>query len=241
MIRRLPALLILIIVLALHLPSSVQAQSIPLDPDFGTGGIVSGITVPGYVPVCCYNRVHALSDGRILVGISLNQSVGGDLTGFVRYSGHGEVDTTFGTSGNSIIDWYPNESQIISQIGVDRFGRIIATASLYEATGNDWGLAALTASGLPDNTFDQDGVMSIVYPGHGYAADFAVDTDNNIVVTGNVLGSNGAPCPCAIRLTRFFPDGTPDNTLNVDFTGYLFPSLTADAQEMCIRDRPTTQ
>lgn len=160
-----------------------------LDAGFGTGGRV--LTAVG----SSYEEAYAVAvqaDGKIIAaGYTGNGSNGNDFA-LVRYNANGTLDTSFGKSGKTIID-FSGGNDYIQDIVVQKDGKIVAAGH----SSVELALARFNSDGTPDESFGTYGkvVMAAVSTGHGVA----LQSDGKIVVAGTVDRHN------------------PDMTVNVDF------------------------
>ena len=169
-----------------------------LDSSFGT----NGITV---IPAIQYLRWDELKkiivkpDGKILVGgltNSLNQPNAVYGIGLTQYLGNGTLDSSFGINGKVII---PNRN--IGDIALQVDGKILVACAV-----NGFELIRLLANGDFDSNFFNGGTISEFsnyIDNNAYGV--LVQSDNKIVVTGNVGISNTPStldyCVAAMRLT----------------------------------------
>lgn len=135
-----------------------------LDPAFGTGGK----QVDPFAIGTNHGAValHRLADGRFLVAGSVDYG-GGDLDYYVgRLLDNGAPDPTFGPGGTGFatvaFDLGGDSTDALGAMTVDRNGRILLAGSVDQsATDSDIGVARLTAAGLPDPDFSQDGRTTV--------------------------------------------------------------------------------
>jgi uncharacterized delta-60 repeat protein len=144
-----------------------------LDTSFDHDGIVNAPQFPRGFTDVAYQ-----SDGKIL-------ALGEKLA---RYNADGTLDKTFG-GGDGIADVSGKKILIDSAGNIDVLG--------YFA------LFRFTPSGLPDTSFDGDGVVPSVK-----GSDFALAPDGDLVVVGNG--------PTASLVTRFNSNGSIDKTFGVN-------------------------
>lgn len=137
-----------------------------LDAAFGTGGVIVTDVCGGDDSL---DAVHVLSDGRILVGGSAVAGVENGCSNpyqgalFARYTSSGVPDTTFAGGGlRTLVLVHRDGSSTrapaaIHALTVDPEGRVVGvgTAKNYD---RDVLLVRLTPMGIPDSTFDGDGL-----------------------------------------------------------------------------------
>lgn len=104
-----------------------------------------------------------------------------------------------------------------TDLTLDPTGRVVATAHIYGGVDVAW-VARLTASGLPDTSFNEDGA-AILHGEPGAPAwspedeSVAVQSDSKVVVAMSTLTSDGHKGSTAARLTV---DGWDDTTFHLD-------------------------
>lgn len=108
-----------------------------LDPTFGSSGIV--ITdIRGFQDGASALKLQ--SDGKIVVaGASQDSSFSSDFA-LVRYTTTGSLDSSFGTGGKIITDFF-GRSDVARALAIQQDGRIIAAGLVGSDTQFDFGLA----------------------------------------------------------------------------------------------------
>ncbi len=137
-----------------------------------------------------------------------------------RFNSDGTWDTGFGGTGFVSGD----KDETYRSIAVDNFGRVVVTGDAQfnvSTGGRDVRVARLTNTGVFDSTFDGDGRLTTVYPGHGgwgggTGKDVSIGANGKITIAGNV--SDGAVNHPG--LLRFLSNGAPDMSMG-DGGGWL--------------------
>lgn len=162
-----------------------------LDRSFGRTGQVVIPAWHGHVA-----EIIALSDGRILLA---GPRVNGSMV--ARLMPNGAIDPSFGAGG--LLDVGLN----YRDMALRPDGRILVAAHEFGHSGNPDSpvVAAYTADGHPDFTFDKDGVWS--NPPHQLNIDAMAATPGGRIVLATSSGSQGGPGETILALR---PDGTAD-------------------------------
>jgi uncharacterized delta-60 repeat protein len=173
-----------------------------LDAGFGTGGRV--LTAVGSNSEEAY-AVAVQADGKVIAaGYTWNGS-SNDFA-LVRYNTNGTLDTSFGKSGKTIID-FSGGNDYIQDIVVQKDGKIIAAGH----TSSELALARFNSDGTPDMGFGTYG--KVVTPVVSYGYGVALQSDGRIVVAGTVDRHNpDMTVNVDFALARFNADGSIDET-----------------------------
>ncbi len=152
----------------------------------------------------------------------------------VRFTSDGALDTTFGTGGywmsqeSPPLDATAGATYVGAQAGgvvVDYMGRPRLVGYIATVYPDNPDVFGLTASGVPDTTFGQNGLVSPTVTGAGTmrnAYAIAIDGAQSVTVGGIAVPPGGGDPEAAIA--RYTNAGTPDNTLGAG--GYVFASHT---------------
>jgi uncharacterized delta-60 repeat protein len=186
----------------LLLSTMVAAQTGP-DPTFGTGGLVTldigGGTAPsGFV---------VAPDGSLLVAGAFTPS-GQSQVGFVtRLTSGGGVDGSFATGGTFTVDF--GSFTAITGLARQGDGKVIALSNNGPYATTALRVLRLTAAGVPDPTFSDDGAAEVT-TAHGVVpVAAAVQPDGRIVVATSFAGLQSAPSS-ALTVFRLLADGALD-------------------------------
>jgi uncharacterized delta-60 repeat protein len=174
-----------------------------LDPEFGTGGLVTTPLGPNDDRAF---RVRADDDGKYVVG---GYSGNGSDTDFalVRYSAGGTLDSSFGTGGRAATPFGAGDDGIYD-FQFDETGRIVAVGYGFNGSDTDFALVRYTADGTLDESFGTAGVVTTpAGPGNDYARSVAFDSLGRIVVGGWGSAAGGQ---FNFVVARYAADGTPD-------------------------------
>jgi uncharacterized delta-60 repeat protein len=177
-----------------------------LDASFGINGKV--ITdFSGGLDVA--TSIALQTDGKIVLAgfTEMGNQTPSDFA-LARYDSSGNLDTSFGTNGKVITDFFGQDDRIHA-IVLQSGGKIIAAgfASIDPFSGrdSDFALARYDTNGNLDASFSTDGKVTTAFsPGFDRANAVALQTDGKIVAAGST-GGGGDPLDFA--LARY--EGTP--------------------------------
>ena len=215
-----PVLALTVTLLALAAGVALAAPA-DLDPGFGSGG---RLTLDESDQV----RTVALQpDGKILVGGDVPTGGMPGHEGVVyRLNPSGSLDPTFASTGATRLTLDPGAAAL----GLQPDGKILAAG---QSQGNAV-VYRLTAQGLPDGTFDEDGVVTIDSGGDEDVHALALQPDGKILVAGETdAGGADGDDPVVYRLS---PDGTPDGGFGSGGTSRIESS--ADEQTFALALQP---
>jgi uncharacterized delta-60 repeat protein len=170
------------------LPASLMAQAGSLDPNFGSGGIVSTANTTA-------NAGALQSDGKILVAGSISTVQNSEQPGLLRYNTNGTLDSGFGASGRVVIGG--NNAGPAFAVAVQTDGKILVAAPAnLQLT-----VFRFNSNGSPDNTFGNNGATAI-QPAELFLAPasggIALQPDGRILVA--TAHNDGAPLRIVARL-----------------------------------------
>jgi uncharacterized delta-60 repeat protein len=138
-----------------------------------------------------YARALAIqSDGKIVVaGGVYDPATDSDDFALARYNTSGALDNTFSEDGKQTTD-FGNSYDYANAVAIQSDGKIVVAGGVYDpATGNeDFGLARYTTSGLPDDTFDEDGKQTTDFLGADNYANALAIGNNKLYVSGRFRG-----------------------------------------------------
>ena len=152
------------------------------------------------------------SQGRVVVAghTSVDPSRRGGNFAVARLTPSGELDTTFDSDGLATVDFGQRDAAYgVAVRGDDRI--VLAGHSQPEGNSNAIGqfaVAALTADGAPDPTFDGDGRHTLQVGNantNAAASDVFIDEQGRFVVGGTTGFTAGS-----FALARYHPDGSLD-------------------------------
>jgi uncharacterized delta-60 repeat protein len=168
-----------------------------LDTTFGGTGMVT-IDIRGTADQA---RGLALQPGGkvLAVGTSRDPAEGRTDMAAVRLNEDGSLDTTFATAGKLLTDFGGPGSQAMNGLAIDGAGRAVAAGLYGSASPDDFGTLRFTASGTPDPTFGDAGLVR---------TDFSLRSDNaqaalcepggNVLVAGSSLSAVATDARVAI-------------------------------------------
>src|SRR5262245_39630266 len=188
-----------------------------LDPSFGVGGVVKGVT--------SYDVALAdQSDGKVVVS---------SLQGITRFLANGSLDTTFGTGGT--VTWPPLGYYIPFAIEVDPLGRFVIGGWQQIATGIAFNVIRLTSAGALDSSFGVGGIGTSgnlvnldTYKG---SVSMALQPDGKTVLASSIFGF-----PDSFAVARFTGDSPllaaslPAHAVTASITSDQLQPLLAEAE-----------
>ncbi|MEM8493868.1 MAG: RHS repeat-associated core domain-containing protein [Planctomycetota bacterium] len=119
------------------------------------------------------------SDGKIVVGGTSD----GDFA-LARYNTDGTLDTTFGTSGTTVVDI--GNTDTLGDIAILSSGKILAVGGTDDGTDTDIALAVFNSDGSLYTSWASGGIRVSDYGGDEFATSVAVQSDGKIVVAGTM-------------------------------------------------------
>jgi uncharacterized delta-60 repeat protein len=166
--------------------------------DFGRSDAIAGVAVQ--------------PDGKIVVAGSTVEFIANFQADFAlaRYNPDGSLDQSFDGDGKVITDFgTPFDGS--SGIAIQADGKIVVVGSTYpdENRQADFALARYNPDGSLDQSFDGDGKVTTDFPGHEDATGIAIQSDDRIVVVGQLANHEFA-------LARYNPDGSLDQSFDGD-------------------------
>jgi uncharacterized delta-60 repeat protein len=171
------------------------------DPDTGFAG--TGVITMSEA----WRSLAADSSGGVLMTREYSESSAPWRTLVVRLGGDGQLDTDFGSAGGMAVDATPGWQDLPEDIDIGPAGQIAVTGGGSGPSEPDFfTVIQLTADGLPDAGFGQNGVF---WDASGRPAEGAYDPAGNIVATQGSL----QPPPArdfGVRLVRLQGSGSTD-------------------------------
>lgn len=135
-------------VVVFALPASLMAQAGSLDPNFGSGGIVSTANTGA-------NAGALQGDGKILVAGSISTAQNAQQPGLLRYNTNGTLDSGFGAGGKVTIAG--NNAGPAFAVAVQTDGKILAAAPANFLLT----VFRFNSNGSVDSTFGSNGATAI--------------------------------------------------------------------------------
>lgn len=184
-----------------------------LDNTFDTDGIAElNFTSEDYYP----SAIAIQTDGKLLVTGTLNDFFNGIQSAVTaRVTTTGALDNTFGTSGRVVTE-AGSERDEVSDIAIQSDGSVLVSGYGTDDGGglNYTFLIRYTSAGVPDNTFDGDGIVSINTSTTFFSlGNLLLVTGNKIMLTGIVKNPSGI---YSFALARFNTNGSFDNTFGTN-------------------------
>ena len=189
-----------------------------LDGGFGSGGKAfhpGEVVADTLLPEVVGTSVAIDGSGRIVAAGYDIDAHGIWGVAVWRFLADGTPDNSFGTNGLTRLT-SPQAGGV--GVALDGGGRVVVSGFAWN--GFDWDAAVwrFTTAGIPDSTFDGDGLVTANYSaGSGFATGedigvgLAVDGSGRIVMAGY---SSNAAGNQDMTLWRFNDDGTPDGSFN---------------------------
>jgi uncharacterized delta-60 repeat protein len=192
-----------------------------LDSSFGTDGVAGYDFDRGddYA-----TAVAIQSDGKIVVaGYAYSDLSQSDDFGLVRFNSDGSLDSSFGSGGQVLLDFY-GLKDAVNGVAIQSDGKIVAAGyCLVSADQCDFALARFNPDGSADTSFGSQGrVNTNLFNRCDEAYAIAIQSDGRIVLAG---GTSEPITFGDFGLARYNSDGTLDLTfgtggkIKTDFSG----------------------
>jgi uncharacterized delta-60 repeat protein len=135
----------------------------------------------------------------------------------VRYNTNGSPDNTFNGNGMQTAP-LGSDIQIGNSAVIQSDGKIVVAGYTLGDTGNnDFAVARFNTDGSPDNTFDNDGIVTTDFTSSDdYAGYVAIQSDGKIMVTGYSYVYSPGSTVQHLAVSRYNPDGSLDNSFGDD-------------------------
>lgn len=163
-----------------------------------------------------YSTITVQDDGKVVAGGSYyrNDNFSTYATLYRADSTTLAADATFGASGQQVAGTNVGGIVDVTQL---------PSGSLFALTNQRRLLQRLPGGG-PDNSFDGDGVQTVV--GSGWTHEFVRQVDGAILLTSETTASGGDH---DWELIRYLPNGQPDTTFSGDGAHTYEPTVNTDA------------
>lgn len=202
-----------------------------VDTAFGSGGSVAiAVASGGATYTVTAADLVVQPDGKIVVLGTANTTTptpsGEDDFVVARINANGTLDTTFGTSGISLINFTPGSSTfgtVAESLALAPDGKVVAAGSAFStATGSEqFAVARLNTNGTLDTTFNGTGLAMVTFNTGGSSATndsanaVVVQPDARIVVVGQAnLPTVSGLTPTNVAVARLTANGALDTTFN---------------------------
>jgi uncharacterized delta-60 repeat protein len=217
--------------------TDLTASALAIQPDgkIVVGGVFYNSSGAGNFAVVRLNTDGSLDttfdgDGRVITTIPNNRlelydiaiqtdgkivAVGSSTTetkayfALTRYNPNGSPDTTFNGSG-IVLTEFSNGGDRASAVLIQTDGKIVAAGSSYQQSdGIKFAAARYNSNGTLDNSFDNDGKVTVQFPYNANANSAALQPNGKIILAGNSAEHGFA-------LARLNSDGTLDTSFDGD-------------------------
>jgi len=156
------------------------------------------------------------SDGKILLGGYSSSDGSNNHFAVVRYNIDGSLDNSFNGNGKQTAD-LGSDILIGNSVALQSNGKIVIAGYTLNGSYNDFAIARFNTNGSPDNTFDNDGMLTTDFASSDdYAGSVAIQSDDKIVVAGYVYTYSSSGNFSQFALTRYNEDGSLDNSFDSD-------------------------
>ncbi len=154
-----------------------------IDNSFGTSG---KIKLSYYCPE---SALLFQNDGKILVGGYKNQIDTKYDYWLIRFDLDGNLDQTFGNSGEVLLDLGYKNNDFLSSLAIQSDNKIVVCGTTNRNLQNDFATARLNSNGSLDSTFggqEQKGISFLNFSIEEGWSDIVLTDNNKILVTGAV-------------------------------------------------------
>ena len=159
------------------------------------------------------DSIHALllqPDGKLLAAGEVGTANGQDFA-LARYNADGSLDTTFGSSGWAVTDFFGDDDHGLALVR-QADGKLLVAGYVSTGAETDIALARYTASGSLDTSFDGDGRVVTDISGDDMAQAIVLQGNGQILVAGwSFTGTDND-----FVLLRYNANGSPDNSFDGD-------------------------
>jgi uncharacterized delta-60 repeat protein len=210
---------IIALLISLPTPNHVHAAAGDLDLTFGNNGKVTTDPFDGG------STIHAIviqADTKIITAGSAG--IGGDFA-LARLNSDGSIDTSFGSNGKVLTDFFGIDEA--SAVAIQSDGKIVAAGYTfnYSTTSEDFALARYNSDGSLDSTFGSGGRVTTDFGRYrDRISAIVIQPDSKIVAVG--ITADLVPIVYDFALARYNPNGSLDTTfgaggiLTTDFGGF---------------------
>jgi uncharacterized delta-60 repeat protein len=192
------------------------------DNTFGSNGVAAFDALPGNADYAYAMAVQ--EDGKIILTGQAFNTIGSGSSLFdfatVRYNANGTLDTSFGSSGSVVTRVATGYSEARAVI-VQADGKIVVAGHCYDSPGSlrRFCLAAYTASGALDTSFNASGVIKSALVGvRDEAYSMAIGRDGKLYVAGFCRYASGSS-QYDFCVARYHGSPTGGLPCNVDLDG----------------------
>lgn len=189
------------------------------DASFGNAGVVTTDLQLGSDDIAY--AIDLQPDGKIILAGSSDNGSQQDAA-LARYLTNGSIDSTFGTNGRALLDF---DNQQLDEIRVVKVHAltgniVVGGASIINSSLAKPVVARFQSSGVPDSTFDSDGIRLLWINNldnqyYNSVEDLAVQPNGKISAIG-WRDFPGLPWSSDYWACRINSDGSMDNSFSVD-------------------------
>ncbi len=181
-----------------------------LDPDFGFFGVLE-------LDLAEHAVGHAVAvqpDDRIVVGGEIYSSESGYDFLVVRLDAQGDLDPSFTGDGSAQVDVQTDLHDLANALVLDPVSGniLIAGYSSDASASTKFAVVRLLSNGLPDETFDDDGIWTAAFREEDYATSIELQSDGKILVAGNSHDEGSGDLDFLIY--RLLSNGDPDSSFD---------------------------
>ena len=176
-----------------------------------------------------------LQSGGNLVIAGFSNASGSYRTVFARITPDGLLDPTFGTGGTTWIDFGDGSVNWANDLVEQPDGKLVAGGAVYgPGLRFDMGIVRITANGVPDASFDGDGLLFVDFDGLGeQARSIAIQPDGAIVAAGYAVPVSDSYFKLA--LLRVNGDGSLDGTFGTGGKSVIDLGTQADLNSIVVQ------
>lgn len=120
----------------------------------------------------------------------------------------GDLDLGFGSGGKVVLPIRMTANDGANKVAVQTDGKIVAAGYSYNGSYNDLTVVRFNSNGSPDVSFGMNGVVILTFNTHSHASSLLIQSDNKIVVAGNLFVGGSAD----FALFRLNPNGVLDSS-----------------------------
>lgn len=184
------------------------------DPTFGTNGSAF-IFGPGLFRAA--TAVAVQPDGKIVIAGYTAYNAQYTAMDFLvaRFLPNGGIDSSFGSGGVTLVDFFGG-ADAATALALAPDGKIVVAGPIQGAR-SIWGVARLTGSGQPDNSFGGNGQAYVDFNGDNGVTAVLVQPDGRIILGGFFNGD--------FALHRLLNNGPSDPAFGPNGTGYALTDL----------------
>jgi uncharacterized delta-60 repeat protein len=198
------------IIACLLLSTTFSAQNLIPDENFGKGGCTS----TSFKTLDSRISALALQPDKKIIACGSAFSGHSNRLAIARFNSDGSIDESFGTSGKVLAPFGTYMEYETNTLQVLKDGSILVAATNGLLSDQHIVLLKFTVDGKPEKSFGSDGVVKAVFQNKSVASSLAIQSDGKIVVGGKLFEEFSLDYTDFL-ISRFLPDGTPDDSFGV--------------------------